>query len=64
MHFCNIDRRPFEMRKQVFLAPFEPVVTHFGTWKIPLILKMGCFGTKNGSKMGKKCIFPKVIVDH
>ena len=27
-------------------------------------LEIGCFGTKNGSKMGQKCIFPKVILDH
>ena len=23
-------------------------------------LKMGCLGTKNGSKMGQKCVFPKI----
>ena len=27
-------------------------------------LKMGCFVTKNGSKMVQKCVFPKVIPDH
>ena len=27
-------------------------------------LKMGCFGTKNGSKIGQKCVFPKMILDH
>ena len=27
-------------------------------------LKMGCFGSKNGSKMGQKRIFPKIILDH
>ena len=27
-------------------------------------LKMGCFATKNGSKMGQKCVFPKMILDH
>ena len=27
-------------------------------------LKMGHFGTKNGSKMGEKRVFPKVILDH
>ena len=27
-------------------------------------LKMGCFGTKNGSKMCQKCIFPNLILDH
>ena len=25
-------------------------------------LKMHCFGTKNGSKMGQKCVFPKMIL--
>ena len=27
-------------------------------------LKMGCFGTINGSKMGQKCAFPKMILYH
>ena len=27
-------------------------------------LKMGCFGTKNGSKMGHKRIFLSLILDH
>ena len=27
-------------------------------------LKMGHFRTKNGSKMGQKCVFLKVIPDH
>ena len=27
-------------------------------------LKMGCFGTKNGSKMGQKWVFPKMSQDH
>ena len=27
-------------------------------------LKMDCFGTKNGSKMGQKHIFPNLILDH
>ena len=25
-------------------------------------MKMGCFVTKNGSKMGHKCFFPKLIL--
>ena len=25
---------------------------------------MGYFGTKNGSKMGQKYVFPKMILDH
>ena len=27
-------------------------------------LKMGCFATKNASKMGQKGVFPKMILDH
>ena len=27
-------------------------------------MKMGCFGTKNGSKMGQKRVFPTMILDH
>ena len=52
------------MVKQVVLAHFEPVATGFGTWKIPNSLKMGHFGTKNGSKMGPERVFPKMILDH
>ena len=52
------------MLKQVFLARFEPVVTHFGPWKVQNALKMGSFGTKDGSKMGQKHIVPKVTLDH
>ena len=63
-HFSKSDPGPFGMPKQVFLAHFEPVVTRFGPWKIPKCLKVGCFKTKNGSKMGQKHIFPKVILDH
>ena len=39
--FCKSDPRPFGMLKQVFLAHFEPVVTHFGPWKIPKCLEKG-----------------------
>ena len=52
------------MLKQVVLVHFEPVVTRFGLWKNPKCLEMGRFGTKNGSKMGQKCVFRKVILDH
>ena len=27
-------------------------------------LKMGCFGAKNGSNMGQKCVFPKMNLDY
>ena len=52
------------MPKQVFLARFELVVARFGSPKSPNALKMGCFGTKLGSKMGQKRVFPKMILDH
>ena len=58
------------MLKQVVFTHFEPVVPHFGPWKIPKCLElfknynMGRFGTENGSKMGQKRVFPKVILDH
>ena len=52
------------MPKQVFLVRFERVVARFGLLKSQNALKMGCFGTKNGSKMGQKCVFPKMIQDH
>ena len=55
--FTKSEPRPFGMLKQVFLARFEPVVTHFGQWKIPKCLEMGRFGTKNGSKNGSKMCF-------
>ena len=32
--------------------------------KSPNALKMGYFGTKFSSKMGQKCVFPKMILDH
>ena len=44
------DPRPCATLKQVFLDRFELVVAHFGT--------------KNGSKMGQKHIFPNLILDH
>ena len=37
--FSKSDPRPFWMHKQVFLAHFEPVVMHFGPWKITIIEK-------------------------
>ena len=35
-----------------------------GHGKCQNALNTGRFGTKNGSKMGQKCVFSKVIVDH
>ena len=52
------------MLKQVFLAHFEPVVTVLAHGKSRNALKMGRFGTKYGSKMGQKHVFPKLILEH
>ena len=35
------DCGPFLMLKQLFLAHFEPVVTHFGPWSIPKCFEHG-----------------------
>ena len=64
MTFLKNDPRPCATLKQVFLDRFELVVAHFGSLKSQNALKLGCFGTKNGSKMGQKHIFPKLILDH
>ena len=52
------------MLKQVVLAHFEPVRTDLAPGNSHKALKMGHFGSKNGSKMGQKRAFPKVIPDH
>ena len=59
MTFLKNDPRPCATLKQVFLDRFELVVAQSQN-----ALKMGCFGTKNGSKMGQKRIFPNLIRDH
>ena len=64
MIFFKVVPRPLGMLKQVFLGHFEPVVARSGPWKIPKCLEKGRFKTKNGSKLGKKRIFRKVILDH
>ena len=55
---------PFGMLKQVFLATFEAVVTRLGPGKYQTSLKMGHFGTHDGSKKGQKRIFAKVMMYH
>ena len=54
MIFFKVAPRPLQMLKQVFLGRFEPVVAHFGPWKIPKYLENGLFEdqkmVKNGSK--------------
>ena len=47
-----------------FLAHFEPVETFSAHGKSQNALKMGGVGTKKGSKMGQKRVFPKVNLDH
>ena len=64
MIFFKVVPGPLGMLKQVFLARFKPVVARFGPWKIPNASKMGRHGTKDGSKMGEKRVFPQVIFDH
>ena len=41
MTFSKNDPRPHGMPKQVVLARFQPVVTHFGPSKVPKCLKNG-----------------------
>ena len=62
--FSKVVSRPLGMLKQVFFGRFEPVVARFGPWKIPKSLENGPFWDHNGSKMGQKRVFPKVILDH
>ena len=53
------------MPKQVFLACFELLVARFGPPKIPKRLENGLFwDQKITQKLGKKCVFSKMIVDH
>ena len=62
--FLKSDRGPFGMPKQVFWAPLNPWWRVLGHGKSQNAFKMGRFGSKNGSKMGQKSVFSKVIVDH
>ena len=57
--FSKSDPGPFGMPKQVFLAHFESVVTHFGTWKIPKYLENGSFWDQKRVKNGSKTCFLK-----
>ena len=38
INFSKVVPEPLEMLKNVFFARFEPVVAHFGPWKIPKCL--------------------------
>ena len=55
--FSKSDCGQFGVRKQVFLAHFEPLATRFSPWKIPKCVEYGPFCTKSGSKMGHKLVF-------
>ena len=54
--FSNNDHGPFGVRKQVFLAHFEPVLTRFGTWNTPNYLENGPFWDQKCPKMGQKWV--------
>ena len=57
--FSKSDPRPFLMLKQVFLAHFGPVVTHFGPWKIPKCLENGPPWDQKWVQNGSKTRFSK-----
>ena len=62
--FSKVVPRQLGMLKQVFLGRLEPVVAHFGPWKIPKCLENGPFWYQKWVKNGSKNVFPKVILDH
>ena len=57
--FSKSDPGPFGMLKQVFLARFEPVVTRFGSWKMPKCLENGPLWEQKWVKNGSKTHFSK-----
>ena len=73
MTFSKMILDHMDCQNKCFLARFELVVARFGPPRIPKCLENGLFcdekWVKNGSKMGqkcvfKKCVFPKMILDH
>ena len=58
------DPGPHGMPKQVFLVRFELMVAVLALLKSQNALNVACFGTKNGSKMGQKWVFPKMMPHH
>ena len=60
--FFKSHPRQFWMLKQVFLAHLQPVVTCFGPQKIPRCFQHGPLLQQNGSRMGQKSLFAKVII--
>ena len=57
--FFQVVPRPFGMLKQVVLGRFEPVVTRFGSWKIPKCLENVPFWDQKWVKNGSKTRFSK-----
>ena len=55
--FSKVVPRPLGMLKQVFLGRSSPWWRVWGHGKSQNALKMGRFGTKNGSKIGQKRVF-------
>ena len=47
------------MLRKVFLAHFEPEITRFGPWKIPICLEKGPFWDPKWVKNGSKTRFCK-----
>ena len=62
--FFKNDAGPHGMPKQVFVARLELIVACCGPPKIPKCLENGMFRVKDGSKIGQKWVFPKIILDH
>ena len=57
--FSKVFPRPLGMLKQVFLGRLEPLVPHFGRWKIPKCLENGPFWDQQWIKNGAKTRFSK-----
>ena len=57
--FSKVVHGPLGMLKQVFLARCEPMVTHFGPWKIPKCLEKGPFWDQKWVKNGSKTRFSR-----
>ena len=58
-HFSKNDPGPYMMLKQVVSAHFEPLVTCFGSWRIPKSLENGPFWDQKGVRNGSKTRFSK-----
>ena len=54
----------WDAQTSVFWPVFSPWGRVLAVPKPQNALKMGRFGTKHGSKMGQKRVFPEVILDH